>query len=99
MAKPHLTDSQKSTLLDKWCTTPLSMQDFCHQENISTSSFNRWRQQLTVPPEIQTTEADWIALEPSKQDKLPIPAILPDPKPNWNIELVLPGDVILRLRY
>lgn len=97
MTKPHLTESQKSTLLDKWCTTPLSMQDFCHQENISVSSFNRWRQQLTVNSEPQDASADWIELNPSKeQDSQPV---LPTSKPNWDLELVLPGNITLRLRY
>ena len=98
MTKPHLTDSQKSTLLDKWCTTPLSMQDFCHQENISISSFNRWRQQLTVSPESHEAEEDWIELSPSKEEQDRPPA-LPKSKSNWNVELVLPGDIILRIRY
>ena len=97
MTKPHLTESQKSTLLDKWCTTPLSMQDFCHQENISISSFNRWRQQLTLPTETHEASADWIELNPSAtQDSSPT---LPKSKSNWNVELVLPGDIILRIRY
>ncbi|MCL1127660.1 IS66 family insertion sequence element accessory protein TnpA [Shewanella surugensis] len=96
MTKPHLTDLQKSTLLDKWCSTPLSMQDFCHQENISISSFNRWRQQLTAPSEIHDASTDWIEIEPSKQGE---PSVLPDPTSNWNVELVLPGDIILRIRY
>ena len=96
MTKPHLTESQKSMLLDKWCTTPLSMQDFCHQENISISSFNRWRQQLTLPTQTHDKNADWIELSSStEQNSSPV---LPDSTSNWNIELVLPGDIILRIR-
>jgi hypothetical protein len=96
MTKPHLTDLQKSAILDKWGTSPLSLQDFCQQENISISSFHRWRQQLTVPPESKGGGTDWIELEPSKQGVRPA---LPDSSSDWNVELVLPGDITLRVRY
>ena len=32
MTKRHLTVPQRSELLDKWCTSSLYLEDFCHQK-------------------------------------------------------------------
>jgi hypothetical protein len=98
MAKPHLTDIQKFALVDKWSTSSLSLQDFCQQENISTSAFNRWQNQFN-PSSSSPSEknnADWINITPSESALLEAQA---ESAKNWNVELALPGNITLRLRY
>jgi len=102
MTKPRLTDIQKSEILDKWNQSSLPLQDFCQQESISPSALRRWRYQqrelLTIPTPPENDEDDWIEIANSKPDNL---EAKPEPSPtsNWRVELVLPGDIILRLGY
>ncbi|WP_220783851.1 IS66 family insertion sequence element accessory protein TnpA, partial [Shewanella sairae] len=69
--------------------------EFCRQENISPSAFHHWRNQLSNQ-RLNESVDDWIELNHPQLDEFETPIVSP---PEWNVELVLPGDVILRLRY
>lgn len=93
--RPRLTTNQKRAVLERWSASSLSQTEFCRQENISPSAFHRWRNQLSNQ-QLNESVDDWIELNPPQIDEFEAPT---QPTPEWNVELVLPGDVILRLRY
>lgn len=93
--RPRLTTNQKRAVLERWSASSLSQAEFCRQENISPSAFHHWRNQLSNQ-RLNESVDDWIELNHPQLDEFETPVVSP---PEWNIELVLPGDVILRLRY
>ena len=93
--RPRLTTNQKREILERWSASTLSQNEFCRQENISPSAFHHWRNQLSNQ-RLNESVDDWIELNHAQPDEFEMPS---EPASTWNLELVLPGDVILRLRY
>ncbi|MGB5200583.1 MAG: IS66 family insertion sequence element accessory protein TnpB [Sedimenticolaceae bacterium] len=75
----------------------LSAAAFCKQQGISYGSFMRWRQRMNSPAPAaataQVSSDDWLPFQVSagaRDDSLTAN--------DWDIELVLPGGVQLRMR-
>lgn len=93
--RPRLTTNQKRAVLERWSASSLSQTEFCRQENISPSAFHLWRNQLSDQLLDESVD-DWIELNHPQLDEFDAPT---ESTPEWNVELVLHGDIILRLRY
>ena len=73
----------------------LSAAAFCKQQGISYGSFMRWRKRMDspAPDTSQVSDDDWLPIQVSagaRDDSLTAN--------DWDIELVLPGGVQLRMR-
>ena len=92
----RLTPEQWQQIIDQQTESGLSQKRFCQSRSISLSSFTNWKRKLssglTSTPDGPEHSPDdtWIEL-PAQ------PAPTPANK-KWNIELTLPGGVILRIR-
>lgn len=59
------------------------------QHHLSVSNFYVWRAWLNTPETTTLTDKDWLSIDLSP----PVSA-----KPSWDIELDLPGGMMLRMR-
>jgi hypothetical protein len=82
------TAGQWRQILTRFERSGLSVQAFCDREGLSASSFQRWRAKLAAGRDSFVQLALPTPAEPRASDPESIP---------WNIELELPGDVILRI--
>jgi len=98
MAKPkhpRRTKAQWVKLIEDKQHSPLSIEAYCQQHHLSVSNFYVWRTRLkqspinTLPQHSRPTANDWRPID------LPPPA---QAAPSWDIELDLPGGMMLRMR-
>tara|TARA_R110000744_G_scaffold314864_1_gene421882 strand:- start:2018 stop:2293 length:276 start_codon:yes stop_codon:yes gene_type:complete len=87
MTKTRRTRQQWQQLIHEQPDSGLTINDYCQQQHITLSGFYQWRKKLTAAPENENT-ADWISLPPVD---------IPGHGEDWQIELVLPGGVVLRM--
>jgi len=75
---------QWQQLINEQVDSGLSVAAFCRKTQLSVSSFYQWRKKFdAVEPELN----DWLAL----------PGAASAPADDWQIELALPGGVVLRM--
>lgn len=85
MARAYRSAEQWRTILEGQASSGLSIGDYCHQQGISVSGFYGWKKKLAP---IEASTDDWIALAGSTERNTT----------SWDMELSLPGGVVLRIR-
>ena len=89
MSKPRRhtrrTQSDWTRILKRFESSSLAIHDFCRAEDISLSSFQRWRSRLGT-----ATSADFVELVPTPDAS----AVSTE----WSVEVALPNGVQLRFR-
>ena len=83
MKRMRRSATQWRELIEQQTNSELSIEAFCHKQGIATSNFYKWRNQLDKPS--RGVGSNWVAL-PTERETC------------WDIELVLPGDVTLRMK-
>ena len=76
--------------IEEWKGSGLTIAKYCQQHKLSTSSFYQWKSKLSGRCSSLTKiteDDDWIAIAPE-----------PQKEKAWDIELSLPGNVVLRMR-
>lgn len=74
----------------------ISQKAFCELHNICLSTFTLWKRKLTqtavIPPSQQSlADPEWLELPANLDSAVP-------EKSKWDMELELPGGIILRMR-
>ena len=87
MTKTRRTRQQWQQLINGQPDSGLTVHDYCQQQHLNVSGFYQWRKKLAAESE-NDTAADWLSL--------PVTDI-PNDTSDWQIELVLPGGVTLRM--
>lgn len=85
--------TQWRELFDRFEQSDQSREQFCREQGVSLSSFDRWGTRLrTVPstPSAISEEPVFVELKPTSIQQPATPA--------WDIELQLGADIFLRLR-
>ena len=85
--------SEWQNLIGQQQESGVSQKAFCELNNICLSTFTLWKRKLTVTPPTQQSVAgpEWIEF-PANLD-----CAVPE-QSKWDMELELPGGVILRMR-
>lgn len=100
--KPRIRRSpeQWRAIFTQFESSGLSAPVFCQQQNIAYGTFQRWRQQMDSDP-VESRSAvagDWLPIhltDAGAQQQAPATAA---PAGGWDIELALPGGVVLRMK-
>lgn len=97
MANIHRTPEQWQQIFEHYASSGLQVAEFCKQQKLNTSSFYVWRKRLTnhslcppiadKPEGIENNQPDWVEVITEK-----VASSSP-----WDIELVLPNGVVLRM--
>tara|TARA_B100000745_G_C19817566_1_gene269846 strand:- start:169 stop:438 length:270 start_codon:yes stop_codon:yes gene_type:complete len=85
MARAYRSAAQWQALIEGQAASGLNVSDYCKQQDIAVSGFYTWKKKLA---QAEPPTDDWIALPTSAADS---PA-------SWDMELSLPGGVVLRMR-
>lgn len=89
------TAQQWQGLIEQQHKSGISQKAFCQLHDICLSTFSLWKRRLKqidiTPDQSSTSDTEWIEF-PTHCD-----GAIPD-KPLWDMELELPGGVILRMR-
>lgn len=90
MIKARRTLQQWQQLMSDWQQSGLSVKEYCQRQQLTPSNFYLWRKRLEIL-EVDTTLEPWVALsgEPGAQEIA---------SNDWQMELSLPGGVILRMK-
>lgn len=88
--------SEWQNLISQQLESGVSQKAFCKLNNICLSTFTLWKHKLTqtanTPPSQQSVAApEWIELPANLDSAVP-------EQSTWDMELELPGGVILRMR-
>jgi hypothetical protein len=87
MAYTRRTQHQWQQFLSEQPQSGLTVKEYCASKNITVSGFYLWRKKLADTPHPVDEPQEWLSLAPSSS-----------PRPEqWQIELSLPGGVILRM--
>ena len=90
MATKRRTREQWQELIDKQAAGELTVSEFCAQHALTVSNFYLWRKKLSDDSQSLTQTDNWLAFDmPASADK--------EPGAAWEIELALPGGVVLRM--
>ena len=87
MAKVRRTREQWQRLIDKQAQSGLSINQFCIEHQLTLSNFYLWRKKLTETTNPASEPHEWLSLPP---------LVSCEPE-QWQIELSLPGGVVLRM--
>ncbi len=87
MTKTRRTQQQWQQLINGQPDSGLTVHDYCQQQQLNVSGFYLWRKKLAAGAE-NVSAADWLSLPA---------ADLPGHTGDWQIELLLPGGVTLRM--
>jgi hypothetical protein len=87
MIKTRRTRKQWQQLINEQPDSGLTVHDYCQQQHLNVSGFYQWRKKLSAEAE-NDRAADWLSL--------PVTDI-PGHTGEWQIELLLPGGVTLRM--
>ena len=87
MAKRRRTRAQWQQLIEGQPASGLSIADYCAQHQLAVSNFYLWRKKLVVVDSDEASVTNWLSLTPSQ----------PEGGRDWQIELSLPGGVVLRM--
>jgi len=82
----HRSESEWRELISRWEASGQSLREFCREQEIQISSFQRWRQKLAG----SSTARDFVSVRRS--------TVPPAPSASWALELVLPNGCILRFQ-
>ena len=86
------TPDQWQAVFEQFEESGQTREQFCHEHNISLSSFSRWRTKLRKQRSSHPLSADFpLFAELTSEVQTPV-------SPGWDIELQLGKDVFLRLR-
>lgn len=88
--------SEWQSLIGQQQESGISQKAFCELHNICVSTFTLWKRKLAqtavIPPTQQSAaDPEWIELPANLASAVPEPS-------KWDMELELPGGVILRMR-
>ncbi len=91
----HRSHTQWREIFTQFDASRLSATAFCKQQGIAYGSFMRWRQRMasSTPDTTRVSDADWLPIQ--------VASDAPDDRQtasDWDIELVLPGGIQLRMR-
>jgi hypothetical protein len=87
VTKTRRTRQQWQQLINEQPDSGLTLHDYCQQNHLTLSGFYLWRKKLSAESE-NASAADWLSLPA---------ADLPGHTGDWQIELLLPGGVTLRM--
>jgi len=93
LRKPRVVRSkaQWQSLLAEYESSSLTQQAFCKQHDLPISSFHKWRHRLSQ----ESTDSFFVELnaEPTTYAQQ-----TPPTSGDWQVELELAGDIVLRIR-
>lgn len=90
MKKTRRTPQQWQQLISDWQHSGQTVAEFCQSQHVTASNFYLWRKRLD-PDVTEATLSPWIALSsPAGTDVVN--------GNDWQLELSLPGGVILRMK-
>lgn len=84
----RLTKEQWRSLIQEQQQSPLNQTEFCKNRGLCLATFCNWKKRLNITP-VTSQPADWV--------ELPVQAATQNTAA-WDIELQLPGNIILRMR-
>jgi putative transposase len=90
MARTNKTPKQWQQLIESQKRSGLSIAQYCQQHSLSASAFYTWRKRLSISNEVSVTDDgtdDWLAIDFSQEPT----------NTAWNIELLLPNGVVLKM--
>lgn len=87
MAYIRRTQQQWQQFINEQPQSGLTIKDYCASKNITVSGFYLWRKKLSGTPHPVDEPQEWLSLTPSVSSE----------SEQWQIELSLPGGVILRM--
>lgn len=88
MAQIRRTHEQWQELIDKQPQSGLTITDYCAQHGLTVSGFYQWRKKLQGESASLPTSTQWLSF----------PAPTSSSSVNdWQLELSLPGGVVLRM--
>ena len=90
MATKRRTREQWQRLVDKQAESELTVSEFCAQHALTVSNFYLWRKKLSDDREPFAQQDNWLAFDMPASGNQSIDSA-------WEIELVLPGGVVLRM--
>lgn len=90
MTKTRRTPRQWQQLVNDWQRSGQSVAAFCQSQHLTPSNFYLWRKRLNNE-EVENTLSPWVALSPE-------PGAGGVVDNDWQLELSLPGGVILRMK-
>ena len=79
------SESEWRALLEQWRSSGQGLREFCREQQIQISSFQRWRARLASTP----VAGEFVSVTPAQTPASPIP---------WSFELVLPNGCMLRFQ-
>ena len=79
------SERQWREILDRFASSGLTQEQFCAREGLALSTFYSWRAKLSTEPTLSRV-ADFVELTP------------PSVSSSFDIEVALPGGVVLRMR-
>ncbi len=79
------TRSQWTEILERFASSQLGPREFCRREDLSLSSFQRWRRQLG-----SVAAAEFVELVPASNPSVPLSS--------WSLDVSLPSGVCLRFQ-
>lgn len=82
--------SQWQQIMSQFARSGLSVSAFCALHSIAQGTFQRWRQKLSAPESASAPSVDWVPVQ--------LPGVDRAEERLWDIELILPDGVHLRMR-
>ena len=90
MATKRRTREQWQVLVDEQAESELSVSKFCAQYDLTVSNFYLWRKKLSDDSQSLAQQDNWLAFDmPTSGNQ--------SAGSTWEIELALPGGVVLRM--
>mgnify|MGYP000613266978 CR=1 FL=1 len=89
----RLTRTQWEKLIEDKAESPLTIEKYCKQKQVTVSSFYAWRTRLKKAQIIKSSNKvpdEWLPIS--------LPASLTQEKSRWDIELALPSGITLRMK-
>ena len=90
MATKRRTREQWQELIDKQAESELSVSEFCTHHDLTVSNFYLWRKKLSDDSQSLAKQDNWLAFDMPASAKQNAGSA-------WEIELALPGGVVLRM--
>jgi|TARA_Y100001937_G_scaffold116789_1_gene169193 transposase-like protein len=90
MATKRRTRAQWQELVDKQAESELSVSEFCTHHDLTVSNFYLWRKKLSDDSQSLAPQDNWLAFDMPASAKQ-------NAGSTWEIELALPGGVVLRM--
>jgi len=87
--RPRKTRKQWEAIMADFQHSPLSLRDFCQDQNLAIGTFSKWRQRLSKPSPKPVSPL--LELIPPTQ-------AVPSEPDTWQVELALGNGMTLRIR-